>query len=148
MRRKTQIVLAITFMVTAMVSSFSYIYVSQILRQQVTFARNSAAWIDSQLAYIAVNAAVPELADTRVDTRNPAKVRSAIAYYLGTDIYLNKALESVVNDWPMIQDAAIVDADGKAILHTIPRMIDKTVGINERGILDHRPVVDYRFQRL
>jgi signal transduction histidine kinase len=127
MRRKTQIVLAITFMVTAMVSSFSYIYVSQILRQQVTFASNSAAWINSQLAYIAVNAAVPELADTRVDTRNPAKVRSAIAYYLGTDIYLNKALESVVNDWPMIQDAAIVDADGKAILHTIPSMIDKTV---------------------
>jgi len=143
MRRKTQIVLAITFMVTAMVSSFSYIYVSQILRQQVTFARNSAAWIDSQLAYIAVNAAVPELADTRVDTRNPAKVRSAIAYYLGTDIYLNKALESVVNDWPMIQDAAIVDADGKAILHTIPSMIDKTVP--ERP--DFQIVQDAKFRR-
>jgi signal transduction histidine kinase len=143
MRRKTQIVLAITFMVTAMVSSFSYIYVSQILRQQVTFASNSAAWIDSQLAYIAVNAAVPELADTRVDTRNPAKVRSAIAYYLGTDIYLNKALESVVNDWPMIQDAAIVDADGKAILHTIPSMIDKTVP--ERP--DFQIVQDAKFRR-
>jgi signal transduction histidine kinase len=127
MRRKTQIVLAITFMVAVLVCSFSYIYVSQILRQQVTFAHNSAAWINSQLAYIAANAATPDLADTRVDTRNPAKVHSAIAYYLGTDIYLNKMLESVVNDWPMIQDAAIVDADGKAILHTIPSMIDKTV---------------------
>jgi signal transduction histidine kinase len=127
MRRKTQIVLAITFMVAALVCGFSYIYVSQILRQQINFAQNSAAWINSQLAYIASNAALPDLTDTRVDMRNPAKVRSAIAYYLGTDVYLNKMLESVVNDWPMIQDAAIVDADGRAILHTIPEMIGKTV---------------------
>lgn len=127
MRRKTQIVLAITFMVAALVCSFSYIYVSQILRQQINFAQNSADWINSQLAYLAINAALPDLEDTRVDTRNHAKVHSAIAYYLGTDIYLNKMLESVVNDWPMIQDAAIVDSDGKAILHTIPEMIGKTV---------------------
>src|SRR5580692_1115150 len=143
MRRKTQIVLAITFLVASLVSGFSYIYVSQILRQQVTFAHNSAAWINSQLAYIAANAAVPDLADTRVDTRNPAKVRSAIAYYLGTDIYLNKMLESVVNDWPMIQDAAIVDADGKAILHTIPEMIGKTVPDRP----DFQIVQDAKFRR-
>src|ERR1700674_1011638 len=98
MRRKTQIVLAITFMVAALVCSFSYIYVSQILRQQVTFAHNSAAFINSQLAYLAANAAVPDLADTRVDTRKQAKVRSAIPYSLGTAIYLKKILESVVND--------------------------------------------------
>jgi PAS domain S-box-containing protein len=143
MRRKTQIVLAITLMVAAMVCSFSYIYISQILRQQVTFAHNSAAWINSQLAYIAINAAIPDLADTRVDTRNPAKVRSAIAYYLGTDIYLNKMLESVVNDWPMIQDAAIVDTDGKAILHTIPDMIGKTVPDRP----DFQIVQDAKFRR-
>jgi signal transduction histidine kinase len=143
MRRKTQIVLAITFMVAAMVSAFSYIYVSQILRQQVTFAHNSAAWINSQLAYIAANAAMPDLADTRVDTRNQAKVRSAIAYYLGTDLYLNKMLESVVDDWPMIQDAAIVDADGKAILHTIPAMIGKTVPDRP----DFQVVQDAKFRR-
>ncbi|HXM20430.1 MAG TPA: ATP-binding protein [Terriglobales bacterium] len=143
MRRKTQIVLAITFMVAALVCSFSYIYVSQILRQQVTFAHNSAAFINSQLAYLAANAAVPDLADTRVDTRKQAKVRSAIAYYLGTDIYLNKMLESVVNDWPMIQDAAIVDADGKAILHTIPEMIGKTVPDRP----DFQIVQDAKFRR-
>src|ERR1700674_447274 len=143
MRRKTQIVLAITFMVAALVCSFSYIYVSQILRQQVTFAHNSAAFINSQLAYLAANAAVPDLADPRVDTRKQAKVRSAIAYYLGTDIYLNKMLESVVNDWPMIQDAAIVDADGKAILHTIPEMIGKTVPDRP----DFQIVQDAKFRR-
>jgi signal transduction histidine kinase len=142
MRRKTQIVLAITFMVAALVCGFSYIYVSQILRQQVTFAHNSAAWIDSQLAYLAVNA-VPDLTSTRVDTNNPVKVRQAIAYYLSTNLDLNTMLDSVVGSWPMIQDAAIVDADGKALLHTNPELVGKVVP--ERP--DFQTVQDARFRR-
>jgi len=127
MRRKTQIVLAITFMVAALVCSFSDIYVSQILRQRVAYAHDSAANLDSQLAYLAAKAVIPDLADTRIDTSNQVKVRRAIADYLATNLDLNTMLESVVNDWPMIQDAAIVDADGKAILHTIPELIGKIV---------------------
>jgi signal transduction histidine kinase len=142
MRRKTQIVLAITFLVAALVCGFSYIYVSQILRQQVTFAHNSAAWIDSQLAYLAVNA-VPDLTSTRVDTNNPVKVRQAIAYYLSTNLDLNTMLESVVGNWPMIQDAAIVDADGKALLHTNPELVGKVV--SERP--DFQIVQDAKFRR-
>jgi len=34
MRRKTKIALAITFMVVVMVSAFSYLYISQLLRQR------------------------------------------------------------------------------------------------------------------
>ena len=56
MRRKTQLVLAITFMVAALVCSFSYIYISQILRQRITYAHDTAAYLDSQLAYLAANA--------------------------------------------------------------------------------------------
>ena len=129
MRRKTQLVLAITFMVAALVCSFSYIYVSQILRQQVTFARDTAANLDLQIAYLAAKAAIPDLGDTRVDTSNPAKVRRAIADYLATNLDLNTMLESVVGTWnrPLISDAAIVDVDGKAILHTNVALIGKTV---------------------
>ncbi len=36
-------------------------------------------------------------------------------------------LDSVVANWPIIYDAAIVDADGKAILHTNPDLIGKSV---------------------
>jgi PAS domain S-box-containing protein len=128
MRRKTQIVLAITFMVAALVCSFSYIYVSEILRQQVTFARDTAANLDLQIAYLA-KTAIPDLADTRVDTSNPAKVRSAITEYLRTNTDLNTMLESVVGTWnrPLIYDAAIVDVDGKVILHTDPTLEGKTV---------------------
>src|SRR5271155_3159059 len=142
MRRKTQIVLAITFMVAAMVSAFSYIYVSQILRQRVTFAHDTAGFLNSQLAYLSANA-IPDLTSTRVDTANPAKVRSAIADYLATNLDLNTMLESVVTDWPMIYDAAIVDNDGKAILHTTADMVGKSV--SERP--DFQIVQDAKFRR-
>jgi signal transduction histidine kinase len=142
MRRKTQIVLAITFLVAALVCSFSYIYVSQILRQRVTFAHDTAGFLNSQLAYLSANA-IPDLTSTRVDTNNPAKVRSAIADYLATNLDLNTMLESVVTDWPMIYDAAIVDADGKAILDTNTDLVGKPVPSRP----DFQLVQDAKFRR-
>src|SRR3989475_9468472 len=126
MRRRTQIVLAITFMVTALVSAFSYIYISQLLRQRVMTASDSSSQLTSNLSYLAANA-VPDLSSTRVDTSSPQAIRRAVTYYLGTDRDLNNFLESVVASWPIIYDAAIVDADGKAILHTNPALIGKPV---------------------
>ena len=126
MRRKTKIVLAITFMVAVLVLAFSYIYISELLRQRVTTARESAAQLTSNLAYLAANAA-PDLSSTKVDTTNPQATRRAVAYYLSTDRDLNNFLESVVGTWPIIYDAAIVDSDGKAILHTNPDLVGKLV---------------------
>jgi signal transduction histidine kinase len=126
MRRKTKIVLGITVMATALVTVFSYIYISQLLRQRITTARETAARLTSQLAYLATNAA-PDLSSTKVDTSDPVAVSKGLAYYLSTDRDLNMLLESVVGNWPMIYDAAIVDANGKAILHTTPDLIGKEV---------------------
>lgn len=141
MRRRTKLVLAITFMVTALVSAFSYIYISEILRQRVTSAHDTAAYLTSELAYVAANA-TPDLTSTRVDTSNPEAVRRAIAYYLGTDRDLNTMMESVVGNWPIIYDAAIVDATGKAILHTNPDLMGKPA--LDRP--DFQKVVDARFR--
>jgi len=126
MRRKTQIVLAITFMVAALVSSFSYIYISQLLRQQITTAHETASHLTLEIAYLA-NDAAPDLTSTKINTNDPAAVRKAIAYYLGTDSDLNAMMESVVGNWPNVYDAAIVDADGKVILHTNPDLIGKQI---------------------
>jgi signal transduction histidine kinase len=126
MRRKTKIVLAITFMVAVLVLAFSYIYISELLRQRVTTARESASQLTSNLAYLAANAA-PDLSSTKVDTTNPQAMRRAVGYYLGTDRDLNNFLESIVGTWPIIYDAAIVDSDGKAILHTNPDLVGKVV---------------------
>jgi PAS domain S-box-containing protein len=126
MRRKTQIVLAITFMVAALATGASYLYIAQILRQGVNTAHDTAAVLTSQLAFLASNAA-PDLSSTRIDTSNPEALRRGINYYLGTDRDLNTMLESVVGSWPTIYDAAILDSDGRAILHTDPNLIGKKV---------------------
>ncbi|HKW17634.1 MAG TPA: ATP-binding protein [Terriglobales bacterium] len=126
MRRRTQIVLAITFMVAAIVSGGSYLYVSEILRQGINNARDNASSLTSQLAYLASNAA-PDLSSTRTDTTNPEALRRGVTYYLGTDHDLNTTLESVVGSWPTIYDAAILDADRKAILDTDPGLVGKQV---------------------
>jgi PAS domain S-box-containing protein len=126
MRRRTQIVLAVTFMAAALVSGASYIYISQILRQGINTAHDTAAYLTSQLAFLATNAA-PDLSSTRVDTSNPEAVRRGITYYLGTDRDLNTMLDSVVGSWPTVYDAAILDADGKAILDTDPNLVGKKV---------------------
>ena len=130
MRRKTQIVLAITFMVAALVSFFSYIYISEILGQEIMSAGETASELTSQLARAANNAA-PDLTSTRVNTNDPAAVRRAIAYYLSTDYDLNANIESMVSTFRYVYDAAIVDANGKVILHTDPDWIGKEL-VEER----------------
>ncbi len=129
-------------MVAVLVSSFSYIYISQLLRQRIMTARETAAYLTSQVAYLATNAA-PDLTSTRVDTNNPAAVHSAIAYYLGTDRDLNALLESVVGNWPTIYDAAIVDTNGKVILHTNPELVGKQVSVRP----DFALIQNARFRR-
>jgi methyl-accepting chemotaxis protein len=126
MRRRTQIVLAISFMVAALVTGASYLYISQILRQGISTAHETASYLTSQLAFLASNAA-PDLSSTRIDTNNPEALRRGIAYYLGTDRDLNTMLESVVGSWPTIYDAAILDADGKALLDTDPNFVGKKI---------------------
>src|SRR5271163_359330 len=71
MRRKTIIVLVITFMVTAMMSAFSYLYISQILRLRITNIYESATSLTHQFAY-AANSDLPDVSSTPVDTSGKA----------------------------------------------------------------------------
>jgi PAS domain S-box-containing protein len=113
-------------MVAALVTGASYLYISQILRQGINTAHETASYLTSQLAFLASNAA-PDLSSTRIDTNNPEALRRGISYYLGTDRDLNTMLESVVGSWPTIYDAAILDAEGKALLDTDPNFVGKKI---------------------
>ena len=124
MRRKTIIVLGITFMVTVMVTAFSYLYVSETLSQQITGARDGAEHLTKQLQYLASND-VPDLSSTRVDTNNPEAVRRALAEYLPMDTNILNDLQSDIALWPYVFDASIVDANGKVLLHTTPQLVGK-----------------------
>jgi signal transduction histidine kinase len=118
--------MAITFVVTVVVACSSYIYVSQMLRQQLRNTRDTADHLALQIAYLA-NDAVPDLTSTRVDTKDPKAVRAAIAEYLSEDRDLNTLVESIEGNWPTIYDAAVVDANGNAILHSDAKLIGRPV---------------------
>jgi signal transduction histidine kinase len=126
MTRKFIIVLVITTLFTALVVGFSWIYLSQLLRQRLLWADETASQLTNQLEY-AASKAVPDLTSTRVDTSNPKAMRAAILNYLQTDTNLNDMLESVVGNSRIIYDAAIVDPSGVAILDTNPALHGKPV---------------------
>ena len=113
-------------MVFVLVATFSYIYISELLRQRITSAYETAALLSQQLAYAAYNAQ-PDLDSTRVDTNNPDAVSAAVADYLAQDVDLKDMMDSVVGNWPIILDAAIVDSRGKVLLHTNPDLVGKTL---------------------
>src|SRR5580704_13824873 len=117
MRRKTKIVLAITFMVVVMVSAFSYLYVSQTLRYRLNYAGDLAQLLAQTIVLSAGNA-VPDLTSTRIDTENVKSVRAAIEDDLRTDLVVNEQLESYVGNTQMVYDAAVLDMDGRALLHS------------------------------
>jgi signal transduction histidine kinase len=126
MRRKTIIVLTITLMVTAMVSVFSYLYIQQILRLGIQNAYETASNLTHQLAY-AANNIVPDFGSTSVDTSDPEAVRRALIDYLQTDVNLNNLLQSISGDWRYVSYAAIVDTNGKALLHSSSEMVGKII---------------------
>src|SRR5713101_36302 len=126
MSRKAIIVFAITTLITALVFAFSWIYLSQLLRQRLLWADETASMLTRQLEYTA-SKAVPDLTSTRVDTSDPKALRAAVSEYLQTDTNLNDMLESVVGNSQIIYDAAIVDPFGTAILDTNPALNGKPI---------------------
>ncbi|MFZ0900700.1 MAG: ATP-binding protein [Candidatus Sulfotelmatobacter sp.] len=140
MRRKAIIVFAITFMVTVMVAAFSGLYIVQILRLRITSTYESADRLTQQLAYFAEND-LPDLSSTRIDTNDPKAVRAALAEYLPMDTNLQNNLESEVALWPNIYDISVVDANGKALLHSNAQLVGKHIPARP----DFRSVTTARF---
>lgn len=126
MSRKAIIVFAITTLITSLVFAFSWIYLSQLLRQRMFEVDETASMITRQLQYVA-SKSVPDLTSTRVDTTDPNALRSAVSEYLQTDANLNDILESAIENSQIIYDAAIVDSTGVVILDTNPAMNGKTI---------------------
>jgi signal transduction histidine kinase len=126
LRRKTIIVLAITLMVTVMVTAFSYLYLSQILRLRIANAHETATSLTHQLAY-AANNEVPDFGSTNVDTSDPVALKQALTEFVQTDPDLNNLLQSDPGDWRYIYDVSIVDVNGKALLHTNAKLQGKVI---------------------
>ena len=141
LRRKTIIVLMITFMVTLMVSAFSYLYISQIVRLRLDNANETAKQLAHQLAYAAEND-LPDFSSTNVDTSDPVAVRRATVEFLQTDIDLNNMLQYARGSWAFLMDATIIGPEGKALLDTDVSMVGKIVPARP----DFQQVVSSKFR--
>jgi signal transduction histidine kinase len=125
LRLKTKLVLAITAMVVALVGVFAYIFVYQIVRTRITEAYIDGDLMSHMIFNAARQAMEVDLESTRVDTNNPNEVRGAIQEMLETDQGLNSLMQSIVGYSAIIYDAAIVDPNGRAMLHTDADMLGK-----------------------
>jgi len=143
MSRKFIIVFVITTLFTALVVGFSWLYLSQLLRQRLITADDTAAELSRSLEYIASNA-VPDLSSTPIDTDDPKAMRAAITNFLQEDTNLNDMLQTVVGFSPVIYDVAIVDPNGLAILDTNSALNGKPVA--ERAPLSALKNAGFRHQ--
>lgn len=134
MRFKAKLVLAITTMVVLLVAVFACLYV-----YAVVHIRMGAAYVDGDFVAHEIFNTVrqsldTDLANVSLDSVDPLEVHAAIESALSKDRGLNYLLQSIVGYSPVIYDAAIVDANGVAFLHTDSEMQGK--GVMQRPSFD------------
>jgi signal transduction histidine kinase len=134
LRLKTKLVFAITGMVVAIVATLSTLYITEVVHQRIQEAYEVSHNIGLQLYSVSKGAFSVDLSGTKVDPNDPAQVELAWQEILQTDWEVNALLESVSGDSRLIYDAAIVDAKGKAVLHTNALLLGK--------VLEPRPDFD------
>ena len=137
-RLKTKLVLAITLMVVALVATLSTIYVSQLVHQRVEETYQGAEFVGHEIFHATREALEVDLRNTRIDLSDPQAVHAAVEETLATDPGLNSLLQSVIGYAPTIYDVAIVDVEGRALLHTDSDKIGKPIPARD----DFAPVRD------
>jgi len=117
-RLKTKLVLAISGMVFALVAVFSYLYVSHLVRQRTTEAYDNATFVAKQIRKSARDASQADVATTFAETNDSDQIKIALDKTLLADPGLTTLLQSIVGFSQTIYDAAIVDVNNRAIVHT------------------------------
>jgi PAS domain S-box-containing protein len=125
LRLKTKLVLAITIMVVALVTTLSSIYISQLIKQRVDEAFQNGEFVASEVFQSTREALESDLANEKLDLTDPKVLQSATEESLQTDAGLNSLMQSIVGYSPTIYDVAIADAAGHAIVHSDGNMTGK-----------------------
>ncbi|MBV8115641.1 MAG: PAS domain-containing sensor histidine kinase [Silvibacterium sp.] len=118
MRLKTKIALAIGVLVFLVATALSWVYLNQLLKQQIDLTYDSARLIAEQLLGVtrtAIQTGVPQ----DVNAHDPEAVRKAVAAALHKDEALNELILSILGHTNTVSDIEIVDNDGKALLTTL-----------------------------
>ncbi len=142
-RLKTKLVLAISGMVFAVVATISTIYISHLVRHQMDDAYQDGEFVGHEIFNAARQALEVDASGANVDLSDPNALRTAVEDTLQTDQGLNSLLQSIVGYSPTIYDVAIVDPNGRALLHTDADRQGKTIPARE----DFTRVRDGSFRR-
>jgi signal transduction histidine kinase len=125
MRLKTKLVLAITGLVFTVVMVFSWVWLSQLLKQQI-----DQYWLvnDPMAKQVLqqVNRALDTgLAQQHFDPHDPVAVRAAVATVLRENAALNNLMNSMVEYSITVNDVAVADRSGRVLVSTEPSQQDQ-----------------------
>ena len=115
---KTKLVLSISGMVFAVVTTLSAVYISHLVRHAVEDSYQDAEFVGHEIFNAARQALEIDTSSTKIDLSDPNAVRGMVEDTLQTDQGLNALLQSIVGYSPTVYDVAIVDEQGRALLHT------------------------------
>src|SRR5215471_7574381 len=131
LRLKTKLVLAITGMVLAIVATLSTLYLSKEVHLRMQQTYDDGQFIAHQIFAVAREPLEIDLSDTKVDLNDPRQVESAIETVLQSDSGVNSLLESIVGYSLTIYDAAITNAQGRALMHTNAALLGQVLNRRE-----------------
>lgn len=123
LRLKTKLVLAITAMVVAVVAIFAYIFVLQIVHVRISETYSDGDLFAHQIFDAARGAMDLELRKPRPEMESTAALEARLQEALRANPGLNTLLQSIVGDSLIVYDAAIVDVNGRVLLHSNPELL-------------------------
>jgi signal transduction histidine kinase len=125
MRLKTKLVLAITGLVFTVVMVFSWVWLSQLLKQQIDQYWSVNDPMAKQVLQQVNRALDTGLAQQHFDRNDQAAVRAAVAATLRRNTALNDLMNSMVEYSFTVNDVAVADHDGRALVSTEPTQVDQ-----------------------
>src|SRR5215469_11679061 len=142
LRLRTKLVFAITGMVVVIVATLAGLYIAEAVHQRIQEAYDNSIFIGHELFNVARDSLEVDLGSTKVNVNNPKDVAAAVEEVLQYDTGVNALLDSVQGYSETVYDAALVDANGQALLHTNTDLLGKMVpGREDFSSLLHAGVV-------
>jgi signal transduction histidine kinase len=117
-RLKTKLVLAITGIVFVLVSIFSYLYVSKVVRQRTIQAYEFADIFAKEILVAAGSATQVNTQQLGIDPADPQQVNAALKERLKHDPGVDALLKAIVGYSAFIYDITITDTDDISIVDT------------------------------
>jgi signal transduction histidine kinase len=131
LRLRTKLVFAITGMVVVIVATLAGLYIAEAVHQRIQEAYDNSIFIGHELFNVARDSLEVDLGSTKVNVNNPKDVAAAVEEVLQYDTGVNALLDSVQGYSETVYDAALVDANGQALLHTNTDLLGKVVPSRE-----------------